>query len=284
MDYVVHYDGSGRPSDRPRQTTHPSTGATGGGGGGGHDDKQAQGPAEQKGWDLPALFATLQALYAADDDIANKPAAGFVHRAVLFLGRSYALPLVPDAAQRAALRPLLESDRFFLDVLYTYAVKEDSSSRKRMKGGEEASEVEVVDLEAESEEEEEQEEKEEAAAAAAGAAMAEGKEERGAAAGPPPPPLPARPSLQAPAIWKALTAEYGERDLCGRPQGDYFFDVPHGPLGVSRLLLRAQLLLAHPVQRDGQVCMYGDVRGKWGWVWELFKADGCNAHDDFGRT
>lgn len=189
------------------------------------------------------------------------------------------------------MRTLLESDRFFLDVLYVHAVEGGGGGKGERRGrgpvlpprppprvkeegkGKGEGEVEVVDLE---DTESEGEGGEVGAGAAAGAAGAgAGKEKEDEAASAPssssaaavPAPVP----LRAQVIWEALT-EYGERHPW-RPQGDYFFDVAHGPLGVARLLLRAQLLLAHPVQRDPQVgafvcsCLCGwkswRATGKW---------------------
>ncbi len=210
---------------------------SGGGGGGG---TKAQGPAEQKGWDLEALFAKLQALCLDDS-------RGYVTRAVLVLGRSYALPQAPDPAARGALRPLLDSDRFFLDVLYVHAVEGGSAppgcpGRRRrigraaslsMAARRKTAEVEVVDVEDTGSEAEDEDE-----GGAAGIALAA-------------PAAAAVVPVRAQAIWEALT-EYGERHPW-KPQGDYFFDVAHGPRGVHSLLLRAQMLLAHAGQRETQV-------------------------------
>ena len=239
-----------------------------------HEQQQQglpQGPEDQKGWDLPGLFATLQELFVEGDggSSSNSSSGGYIHRAVLLLGRSYALPCPMDAAVRLALRPLLDSERFFLDVLYIHAAEESGAGprhrrvlprkeravgakkvkqekeKEKEKEGEEGGGVMVVevvdvgddsDVEVDGEKEKEEEEEE-------GAAMGAAEEE--------PPLLVPLPPVRAQAIWEALT-EFGERHPW-KAQGDFFFDATHGPRGTAHLLVKAQMLLAHPVQRDSQV-------------------------------
>ena len=227
----------------------------------------SQGPVEQKGWRLAALLGTLH-----EHLLGREDAARYVLRAVLFLGRSYALPVVPTAEELAALQPLLGHERFFVDVLYMHAP--DGEPVPVVGGGAAAGgaaaavagrkaepprpPVEVVDVLGSDDEDEDEGVPKVSAVPTVMPKREEAEKEEEQAT----------PSLepvrsQAQAIWAALTGLFGDRHPY-LPQRDFLFEVPlvsgagkgcaAARCGAAPwLILFTELMLSHPFQRDGQV-------------------------------